>query len=861
MRFIPKNSKVKFTFTHGITIPDVIVGAVGTLLLVLAISSNLEWKWWLALVIAILFIPLFISIDDVRLYSFLGRMVKYLFSKKEYKGEDVAAIIPYRKIKDGIIESGDGGRTAVIEIQTVGMSMLSEDAQNQIIDGCLKNVLNLAMNGQCWILTKVEQPLMMDDRIQEEIDRGDSLVKDSEDGRMTEEETAARLELVEDRIESEGELNTHGGKYARFYLSLVGIDAGQVTEQAQRASVILSSSGISNHVLTNEELLTFVRYSNNEDFDERDSVPEEEYGKHILPKEVRFHASNITQDGKTITSFVVSKYPSEVGNCWAARLFAIPETKVVMRMTPVEKGKALKRLDNSILEIQEKQGKGKASSQMEQDSHIDSLTELLAELQSDSQKLFDTEIIISVYDEPGKSTNAKNVKQTLREMSIGFSPMFGNQAESYTASFSSKTNEVKIARGIQSSSLAAACPFEGDVISDKDGLLLGETSMPAFVNFFRRDSSHVNSNMIIIGQSGSGKSYATKTVLAGLATTGAKIYVLDPENEYGDLARNLEGVDLDVSSGRWGKINPFQVTSVLEDGDGTNGLGIHLQFVEQFFKVALPGISQDALELLDRITMSAYERKGIDSFTDLKGLKPEDFPTFQDLIGIIRERIANEKDPYTLGNLRVVDNYLAKFGKGEMYANLWNGPTTFSADSNFVAFDFQRLLANRNETTANAQMLLILKWLDEEIIKNRDANLKSGRHDKVVVAIDEAHLFIDEKFPVALDFMYQLAKRIRKYDGMLIMVTQNVKDFMGTPEIAKKSQGIINVSQYSMIFQLAPNDMNDLAELYRSAGGLNESERQDIVHAPRGNAFFITSASHRTRLSIWASPETVDTFS
>lgn len=861
MRFIPKNSKVKFTFSHGITVPDVIVGAVGLLLIVLSISSNLEWKWWLALSLLVLFIPLFITIDDTRLYAFLGRMLKYLFSKKEYKGDSVSAVIPYREIKDGTIISGDGGRTAVIEIQTIGMSMLSEDAQNQIIDGCLTNVLNLALAGQCWLLTKIEQPLMMDDHIEEEEIRADKLCERAEEGKMSDIEVGARVSIIEDRMGMASSLSEDGGKYARFYLSLVGVDSRQVMEQAQRASYILSSGGITNHVLSNKELLTFIRYSNHEDFDEREDVPIQEYGKHILPPSVRFKTGNMTQGGETITHFVINRYPSEVGNCWASALFAIPNTKVVMRMTAVEKGKALRRLDNSILEVQEKQGKGKTSAQMQQDTHVDSLMELLADLQSDTQKLFDTEIIISVYDEPGTAINAKNTKQALREMGIGFSPMFANQQECYTSSFSSKTNEVKITRGIQSSSLSASCPFEGDVLNDKNGLLLGETSLPAFVDFFKRDSTHVNSNMVVIGQSGSGKSFATKTVLSALATTGAKVYVLDPENEYGELARNLDGVNLDVSSGRWGKINPFQITSVLDDDDGTNGLSIHLQFVEQFFKVALPGISQDALELLDRITREAYERKGIDSFTDLSHLTPGDYPTFQDLIDIIRQRMEIEKEAYTLGNLRVVDNYLAKFGEGEMYADLWNGATTFSAQSNFVAFDFQRLLANRNQTTANAQMLLILKWLDEEIIKNRDENLKTGRHDKVVVAIDEAHLFIDEKFPVALDFMYQLAKRIRKYDGMLIMVTQNVKDFMGTPEIAKKSQGIINVSQYSMIFQLAPNDMNDLAELYRSAGGLNEAERQDIVHAPRGNAFFITSSSHRTRLSVWASPKTVEMFS
>lgn len=120
-------------------------------------------------------------------------------------------------------------------------------------------------------------------------------------------------------------------------------------------------------------------------------------------------------------------------------------------------------------------------------------------------------------------------------------------------------------------------------------------------------------------------------------------------------------------------------------------------------------------------------------------------------------------------------------------------------------------------------MLLVLKWLDNEIIKNRDYNLRFGASRKIVIVIDEAHVFIDSKYPIALDFMYQMAKRIRKYNGMQIIITQNVKDFVGTEELARKSTAIINACQYSFIFPLSPNDMHDLCKLYEKAGAINES--------------------------------------
>ena len=189
---------------------------------------------------------------------------------------------------------------------------------------------------------------------------------------------------------------------------------------------------------------------------------------------------------------------------------------------------------------------------------------------------------------------------------------------------------------------------------------------------------------------------------------------------------------------------------------------------------------------------------------------------------------------------------------------MWNGPTTLQTKENFVVFSFRSLLANSNKTLANAQMLLVLRFLNNEIIRNKDYNAMMGYGEadpgrrKIIIAVDEAHVFIDEEYPIALNFMEDLAKRIRKYDGMQIIITQNIKDFVGSAAIQKQSTAIINASQYTMVLPLAPNDMSDLVDLYRNAGGINEDEQNAIVQANRGEVFFITSANSRVFLKIEA---------
>lgn len=323
--------------------------------------------------------------------------------------------------------------------------------------------------------------------------------------------------------------------------------------------------------------------------------------------------------------------------------------------------------------------------------------------------------------------------------------------------------------------------------------------------------------------------------------------------DYGKLAQSFGGKVLDVSSGKFGKINPFQIIRSEDDGnmDGTsNDYFAHLQFLEEFYRIVLPGINSDSLELLNRLTQELYAKFDITSFTDLKHILPEQYPVFENLGELIDEKIEKETDDYNRGCLKVVTNYIAKFKTGGRYSNLWNGPTSFAPRENFVVFDFQKLLANKNNVVANGQMLLIVKWLENEVVKNKDYNTKNGTSRKLVVAVDESHLFIDEKYPVALDFMASLAKRIRKYEGMLVTITQSVKDVAGTPEIARKSQALIDVCQYSLIFSLSPNDMSDLCDLYSHAGQINETEQNYIMHNKRGTAFFISSSQNRSNIDI-----------
>ena len=282
-----------------------------------------------------------------------------------------------------------------------------------------------------------------------------------------------------------------------------------------------------------------------------------------------------------------------------------------------------------------------------------------------------------------------------------------------------------------------------------------------------------------------------------------------------------------------------------------NPLTLTLQFLNQFFRIILPDIELDTACLLDNLVLKLYNQKGITNKTNFKNLKAKDFPIFDDLYNLIKEEMQNTTEVYAKENLSKLENYIGRFAGEGLNSSLWNGYTTLEIDNDFSVFNFRELLSNKNQNIANAQMLLVIRFLEQEIIKNREYNLKTGDNKRILILIDEAHCFIDEKFPIALDFMYQMAKRIRKYNGSLITTTQNIKDFIGrSPEVQAKASALINNCQYKIVFHLAEDDLNDLIHLFRNGVGLTEDEQDYISQAGLGQALFFIDTYQRVGVNI-----------
>lgn len=873
-RLIPRRTKVKTEFFKGLTIMDGVIGLFFMILLALVLVSdfNVKLRLILAAVVIMIAIVMFLQIaPETRTYQAIGDLFRYIFGVKKFTKQkhatrkSVNALMPYvgileqqydEKTKVGIIDYKEYFGVA-IEIKSIEFYMLSLARQDAYI-AAVDNALKALSSEQSAAIYKFSRPMVLDSYIMRECGKKDEILQNIANGVMKEEEAVPRIEIVESRINSLDAMNVDKefpilkdhmylvvfGKTVRPLLSTVNF----ITNTIEGGT----NNVMSCNVLDRNQTAVFLKNYYTSSFDEREvrDIDPKDLIDWIMPERIRFSALRHFVNEKSHTTYSIAEYPISVPNAWGRSFFSVPGTRVTVKFKPVPQSEAERRLDRSIMEMETQAAKrSRASTELEKNVHLETLRELLASIKTGNEVLFDTNIFIQVEEE-----QRKLLRTQLMRSGFKYSDMFGKQRNSFIdGNVSQRASSKKFERGINSSSLAAMFPFVSDAVQDPEGFYLGMNNEPVFIDFFKRDKERINSNMVVLGKSGSGKSFATKAILTNLASDNTKVFILDPEREYDILARNLKGKVIDVGSAKEGRINPLQVITGLDDETDTGenvSLSSHLQFLESFFKMILDGITNDALEVLNECIKEMYEKFGITSHTRIEELTPDQFPIMQDLFNYVSEQYDLAKDEYQRNNLKIIRTYLNKFAEGGRNSLLWNGKSTITADESMIVFNFQTLLANGNNDIANAQMMLIMRWLNNEIIKNKDYNAKYNTKRRVVVVIDEAHTFIDPKKDVALDFMFNLAKRIRKYEGMQIVITQNLKDFTGTPDIARKSTAIINASQYSLIFSLAPHDINDLVALYEKAGQINEKEQDTIVMNPRGKAFLMTGAYSRTNIDI-----------
>ena len=383
-------------------------------------------------------------------------------------------------------------------------------------------------------------------------------------------------------------------------------------------------------------------------------------------------------------------------------------------------------------------------------------------------------------------------------------------------------------RVLPASAVGNMFPFNFSGKTDPKGFYIGRDKYGTniLVDLDRRGDDKTNSNVLILGNSGQGKSYLMKLLLTNLRESGKRVLVMDAEGEYGELAVNNGGCCLDFLDGQY-MINILEpkvwASEPVEDPDAPEAfrrsgrISQHIAFLKDWFR-SYKDFTDAEVDTIEIMLSQLYNNFGLTEKTDFSELHPEDYPILSDLYELCIQEYhcydPKRKPLYTEETLRNICLGLNSVCVGSE-SRFFNGHTNISSHR-FLVFGVGGL-SNVALSVRNAMLFNILSFLSNKLLVEGNT----------VAALDELHIWMEN--PVALSYIRNCLKRVRKRNSALLMASQNLEDF-NLPNIREMTKPLFSIPPHQFLF--SPGSIAD--ESYRDMLQLEPSEFALIKQGHRG---------------------------
>lgn len=393
-------------------------------------------------------------------------------------------------------------------------------------------------------------------------------------------------------------------------------------------------------------------------------------------------------------------------------------------------------------------------------------------------------------------------------------------------------------RVLPASSVANLYPFNYSGKTDPHGFYIGKDKYGAniLVDFDKRDDDKTSANILILGNSGQGKSYLLKLLLLNFLEAGKSVISLDVEHEQKDMCETVGGCFMDLMGGVY-RINPLE-PKCWDDGSGpedrdapeafrkSTRLSQHISFLKDFFR-AYKDFSDRHIDAIEIMVGKLYAKWGISDSTNFAGLKPQDYPILSDLYELIeqeyREYDGNCHQLYTAELLQEILLGLHSMCQGAE-AQFFNGYTNVTS-SRFIVFGVKGLL-QASKNVRGAMLFNILSYMSDRLLTIGNTT----------AALDELYVWLSDNVSVGttiIEYIRNTLKRVRKKESNLIMASQNLEDFdrEGIRELTKP---LFAIPPHQFIFNCGSIDKRFYMDLLQ----LEEAEYNLIRFPQRGVCLF-----------------------
>ncbi|MBE6905296.1 MAG: DUF87 domain-containing protein [Ruminococcaceae bacterium] len=588
----------------------------------------------------------------------------------------------------------------------------------------------------------------------------------------------------------------------------------------------------------------------------KESIFTSELTQRLLPEMMVFKPKYIEQSNFLRRVLIVKNFPATIETQFIlTAVTQIKNTTFSMRLIPMSSMKTTKLVDrqinNAIAQSHEKKGTRQIAAGIDVESIRQSYKKFLEE----KGKFYYVNIYIEVYaeDEKEMQERVNKVLATLAGSHISAQVLIYEQKEGFMGvSPIGKDLLTMTANNIPSNALASMYPFSYSSRNDPLGMPLGNTKDGGymFLDPWIRDQNMTSGNIIIIGETGYGKSYLIKKILAMMMACGVSCFMLDPESEYNDLFRNMGGTVVNCASGKF-RINPFEIRRLKTEDDTDDDLDNeidalkeeqsffqHLSWLKDFYRVLFPYLNGMQLAALGMLTKDMYVRHGIDHNTDLSQLKSKDYPTFTDLYQYISD-VLDDRQKYGFYK-EITDSMLQDLlliirdAYDGSLSPLFNGHTNISNDK-LINFNIQELLAGSEERT-QAFLFNVMTFIWHKIMK---------KENRVLFGVDELYLLMNRDNLTIAKYLRNFIKRARKYESIIVTATQQLVD-LDDEKIRFISSAIINSAAIKFLF----NPGNLAFERTKSMLQLSQGEADCIFAAGRGQCLLKIGRADKYNVNI-----------
>ncbi len=353
--------------------------------------------------------------------------------------------------------------------------------------------------------------------------------------------------------------------------------------------------------------------------------------------------------------------------------------------------------------------------------NIHDVVELLSELRRNKENLLHTAVFIelkAVSEDKLKELQA-DISMELTRSKISVDRFLLRQKEGFLSVLPTGNNMFgsQFERVLPASSVANMYPLNYSGKTDKNGFYLGRDKYGSnvLVDFDRRTEDKTNSNILILGNSGQGKSHLMKLLLCNQREAGKSLLCLDPEAEYHDLCSNLGGTYIDMMSGKF-MINPLEPKAWSSNDETSDAdypetfrkvtrLSQHISYLKDFFR-AYKDFTDAEIDTIEIMLMKLYARFNIDDSTDFDDLKSEKYPIMSDLYELIEKEFlsfdSSKKHLYTEEILQNICLGLHSMYKGAE-SKYFNGRTNIR-DGEFICFGVKGLMDTNKRLKGTLQV-------------------------------------------------------------------------------------------------------------------------------------------------------------